>query len=176
MRGKCVWNTDGFLWKRGERSCLFSNPCEQRGEGFRKACRAFRVENQKQTAVEFVNAENQVSRYACDCFGNPLETTSGDLQNVSYFINEQADAPVFGSDHHVHGKLALGTFRQFQPPPEINGGDDLAPQVDEPLNHRWCDRHPGHLLIPYHFLHFENIDPEKKRPCKKMSQTVYWMS
>jgi hypothetical protein len=53
-------------------------------------------------------------------------------------------------------------WRQSQPPPQIDGGDDLPAQVDQSLDDLRGLRHVGHLLEAQHFLHAENIHAEKQ--------------
>jgi hypothetical protein len=43
---------------------------------------------------------------------------------------------------------------------EVDGGHDLAPEVDEAPDHRGGQRHPGHLLVADDLLYLPHADAE----------------
>src|ERR1700740_2462785 len=106
---------------------------------FRHAARLFNVEDVQELVVQFVDTEDYTPHRACQSFRWRLEAGFFGFDHVADFIHQQADWAVDGTHHHVHGKRIRCGCVQFQSPPKIDHGHNLAAQVDQAADYRGRD-------------------------------------
>src|SRR5262249_34215116 len=92
--------------------------------------RPLSVKDEQQAIRQLVGTANQLSCHPLERLWRALEQLFRDIQYVADFIDQQADGAVLGVDDHVDRQLIGRPVGQFQAAAQVDGGDDLAAQVD----------------------------------------------
>ena len=124
--------------------------------------RSLRIEHQQQPVLQLVDSANDFPRRRIEVLRRPLVGRGIHIQHVADLVHQQTHGAIVGADHHVGGHLVPGRGGKPQPPPHIDGGDDLAAQVDQPLDDLRRLGHAGHLLEAQHLLHAKNVHAEEQ--------------
>src|SRR5438309_11316019 len=104
------------------------------------------VQDEQQAVGQFVGAADHLPRRRRERFRRLLEQLLRDLHNVADLIDQQANRAVFGMNNHVDVELIGGSVLEIESAAQVNGGEDLAAQVDQAAHYQGRKRHARHLL------------------------------
>src|SRR5271166_2057974 len=128
------------------------------------------VEQQQQLVFQLVNSTKKLPPPRLQRFRGILKRLFLHLDHIADLVDQQTDGTVIAAYHHIHGKPARIPCRQFQLPAQVDGGDDLPAQVNQPGDDLRRQRNACHLLIADDLLHLFHLDPEEQVLQKKRAQ------
>jgi hypothetical protein len=119
------------------------------------------VEVEEDAVFQFVDAGGDGADGLLEGDGYVLELVVGEVEDFADVVDDEADGFVGEADDEVHAGEILRGAGQAEPFAEVDGGDDLAAEVDEAADDGGGEGDAGHGLGTENLLNEEDFDAEE---------------